>query len=823
MQGQVKTKRRGKSVMRTERNQQAHVQTHEKKCVKKLKNMAACILAAALTAGLICGCQKETGQSVGTSSMAGEQAGENGSSKENPSKEKNAANPDGSGEGENPTEAMGRYREIEMELPEEVEEQSLIGFFRGEEDVLELYTVERDASGYVADAFRYLYRDSKWEKDEAWAGKDLLKEHGLDMELVAYGADGRYYLGGTDADYRFHLLKVQADNQGNNGAEEILSELFLPEEGRDYGLIPPKIEVLENGNLLVYDYYEVYLCTPLGERLLTMSKDFSGTTSDARGFGDKDSFTTVQGERLVRYDLSSGQMTDIAGLEEVESSKEGLKLFGDGNGGVYAAGETGLAHLHKGGTLWEILIDGSLNHMGMRSLNLSGFFAGNDPNYENVQDYYGVFTSTGGKGISVFHYVYDPDMLAVPPSVLTVYSLNDISTVRQAASQFQSEHPEVKVELRTAVEDGEAAGEEVIQSLNTELLSKKGADVLILDGLPAESYVEKGILMDISDLVGEMKEEGIISGNFTDGFTMEDGAVYQIPSRVYVPLLLGEEEAVDAYDGLQAMADYAGEKPLLAAENYENLLREIACVQYPELFLEGKIRTPEGLHAYLETVKSLGEANGSKTIFTSESEMEEKWVSNNVAANGLTGSAVNFDAGQCASGLECLDGLGDLCIPAQVKKQRPGIEMKPVKNLYLPSGMAGINRSTQNAELAREFIRCLLSYEVQKEELYDGFPVNKKALEALTEKETNGYVISVGYRGWEGSDGKDYELHAEWPPKAVRKELVEQMQKLTVPVLVDENVMKMIVEGSKDYLEDKESAGQAAEKIFRKLSVYLAE
>lgn len=823
MQGQVKTKRRGKSVMRTERNQQAHVQTHEKKCVKKLKNMAACILAAALTAGLICGCQKETGQSVGTSSMAGEQAEENGSSKENPSKEKNAANPDGSGEGENPTEAMGRYREIEMELPEEVQEQSLIGFFRGEEDVLELYTVERDASGYVADAFRYLYRDSKWEKDEAWAGKDLLKEHGLDMELVAYGADGRYYLGGTDADYRFHLLKVQADNQGNNGAEEILSELFLPEEGRDYGLIPPKIEVLENGNLLVYDYYEVYLCTPLGERLLTMSKDFSGTTSDARGFGDKDSFTTVQGERLVRYDLSSGQMTDIAGLEEVESSKEGLKLFGDGNGGVYAAGETGLAHLYKGGTLWEILIDGSLNHMGMRSLNLCGFFAGNDPNYENVQDYYGVFTSTGGKGISVFHYVYDPDMLAVPPSVLTVYSLNDISTVRQAASQFQSEHPEVKVELRTAVEDGEAAGEEVIQSLNTELLSKKGADVLILDGLPAESYVEKGILMDISDLVGEMKEEGIISGNFTDGFTMEDGAVYQIPSRVYVPLLLGEAEAVDAYDGLQAMADYAGEKPLLAAENYENLLREIACVQYPELFLEGKIRTPEGLHEYLETVKALGEANGSKTIFTSESEMEEKWVSNNVAANGLTGSAVNFDAGQCASGLECLDGLGDLCIPAQVKKQRPGIEMKPVKNLYLPSGMAGINRSTQNAELAREFIRCLLSYEVQKEELYDGFPVNKKALEALTEKETNGYVISVGYRGWEGSDGKDYELHAEWPPKAVRKELVEQMQKLTVPVLVDENVMKMIVEGSKDYLEDKESAGQAAEKIFRKLSVYLAE
>ena len=810
--------------------------------MKNVKKVAACILAAALTAGLICGCQKGTDTAVG-STVAGEQAGENDSSKENRFTEKNNANPDGNGEAgtlkdsgmpfgsnkENPAQARGRYREVEVELPAEVQEQSLVGFFRGKDDVLELYTVERDASGYVADAFRYLYRDSTWEKDEAWAGKDLLEEHGLDMELVTYGADGRYYLGGTDEDYCFHLLKVNGDNPDNNGAEEILSELFLPEAGRDYGLIPPKIEVLENGNLLVYDYYEVYLCTPSGERLLTMSKDFSGTTSDARGFGDKDAFTTVQGERLVRYDLNNGQLTDITGLEEIEASNEGMKLFGDGNGGVYAAGETGLAHLHKGGTLWEILIDGSLNHMGMRSLNLCGFLAGNkqdygkEQNYENAQDYYGVFTSTGGKGISVFHYVYDPDMLAVPPSALTVYSLNDISTVRQAASQFQSEHPEVKVELRTAVEDGEEAGEEVIQSLNTELLSKKGADVLILDGLPAESYVEKGILMDISDLVGEMKEEGMISGNFTDGFTMADGAIYQVPSRIAVPLLLGEAEVVDAYASLQAMADYAGEKPLVAAENYENLLREIACVQYPELFLEGKIRTPEGLTEYLETVKTLGEANGSKTMFTSESEMEEKWVSNYVAPNGVTGSAVNFDAGRCASGLECLDGLGDLCIPAQVKKQRPGIVMKPVKNLYLPYGMAGINRSTQNAELAREFIRCLLSYEVQKEELYDGFPVNKKALEALTENETNGYAISVSYRGWEGSDGKDYELHAEWPEKAVREELANQMQKLTVPVLVDENVMKMIVEGSKDYLEDKESAGQAAEKIFRKLSVYLAE
>lgn len=104
----------------------------------------------------------------------------------------------------------------------------------------------------------------------------------------------------------------------------------------------------------------------------------------------------------------------------------------------------------------------------MRSMYMTGFLEGDN------QDYYGLFSSgDAGKGILLFHYEYDPDMAAVPPSSLTVYSLKDNSTVRQAASQFQSEHPEVRVEVRTAVEDGGSVTEEIIQGLNTELLSGK--------------------------------------------------------------------------------------------------------------------------------------------------------------------------------------------------------------------------------------------------------------------------------------------------------------------------------------------------------------
>ena len=119
--------------------------------------------------------------------------------------------------------------------------------------------------------------------------------------------------------------------------------------------------------------------------------------------------------------------------------------------------------------------------------------------------------------------------------------------------------------------------------------------------------------------------------------------------------------------------------------------------------------------------------------------------------------------------------------------------------------------------MVKEFIRCLLSFEVQKEELYDGFPVNKKALQAITENDREGFSVGSGFHG------SEYHISAGYPSLEVRKEIAAMIEKLTIPTIVDETVMKMVVEGSRDYFDNKESAEQAADKILRKLSIYLAE
>ena len=57
-------------------------------------------------------------------------------------------------------------------------------------------------------------------------------------------------------------------------------------------------------------------------------------------------------------------------------------------------------------------------------------------------------------------------------------------------------------------------------SLNTEIMSGEGPDVLLMDNLDAENYIERGMLEDIS---GIMEKAGILE-NIQKAYEEEDGS-----------------------------------------------------------------------------------------------------------------------------------------------------------------------------------------------------------------------------------------------------------------------------------------------------------
>ena len=44
-----------------------------------------------------------------------------------------------------------------------------------------------------------------------------------------------------------------------------------------------------------------------------------------------------------------------------------------------------------------------------------------------------------------------------------------------------------------------------LKTLNADIMAGKGPDILVLDGLPIASYMEKGLLADLSDVLDELK------------------------------------------------------------------------------------------------------------------------------------------------------------------------------------------------------------------------------------------------------------------------------------------------------------------------------
>ena len=139
---------------------------------------------------------------------------------------------------------------------------------------------------------------------------------------------------------------------------------------------------------------------------------------------------------------------------------------------------------------------------------------------------------------------------------LRVYSLKKHGEIQQAVSLFQEKCPELEVtfEVGYTGEDGVELSD-AIRTLNTELMSGNGPDILVLDGLPADSYIEKGILEDITSIVDQEKEN--IFYNIISAYNKKE-SIYQIPTTFSVPIILGDAEVIDAKNRKELMDIFLG-------------------------------------------------------------------------------------------------------------------------------------------------------------------------------------------------------------------------------------------------------------------------
>lgn len=140
-------------------------------------------------------------------------------------------------------------------------------------------------------------------------------------------------------------------------------------------------------------------------------------------------------------------------------------------------------------------------------------------------------------------------------TIVEVSTLGDTKSLKQAEKLYEQKNPKIDIQIKGAFpENGsdkegsktdDTSIEKTISKVNTEFLSGKGSDVIVLDGLPADKYGKKGLLTDLSKM---MEQDKSFDKNQYFNKVLDNSKtgekLYGIPLYFWLSGLLGDDAAI---------------------------------------------------------------------------------------------------------------------------------------------------------------------------------------------------------------------------------------------------------------------------------------
>lgn len=704
---------------------------------------------------------------------------------------------DNGGAGDNSDVPRGRYVEQELAFPFDPSTEMMEAMMLSPEGDLLVLTYNQEMENRI-------YRmevTGEWNMDEALTasipeGSMLLKMNGTKDAAYYYLTQGEErYIGkmAWDSQKMERLADPAFEKDGIYNISDFLAA--------DSGAV---LFSLMEGKTVVWKPED-------GVSLQLYQKNRNSTLNTSSTLVG-DTYITAGDLGFLAYDMETGKELETIPYQTGDSDAEGSLAAGEGDD-IYLCNAAGIHHMALGGTMWETIVDGSLNSLSLPGIRISKMCVGKN------NDFFVWYEKDENPVLA--HYVYDPDTISVPTSTLTVYGL-DLSEkylIRQGAIRFQMENPDIRVEVIDGRKQMEGMMDaDIIRSLNEELLTGTGADVLVLDGLPGKSYIEKGILEDMSELLAPFTESGEIYRNLTGHFRRSDGSVYEVPVRVLFPVVYGEAGATASLSSLQAYLEYQespGAGSISGKTVYENILRRLAFLYDQELWDDdGKLKEEE-LTDLLEAAMRTGEHSGARVLYPEDEDNGAGKRYNLVAENGFTTpDHLGIMAGDNQASLELPREMAEMSLSFAVMREK-GYPLQSVNHTFYPEERVAINRNSRQKETAERFVTFLLSEQIQGEDVEDGFPVTRAGVERWKQRQI---VMSYGTGNWDG-----LMIYGDYPTESERKLLLDMIPDLDNPVVPDPTVLSIMAEESEGYFSGTQDLPAAVKAIISKVTLYRAE
>ena len=527
---------------------------------------------------------------------------------------------------------------------------------------------------------------------------------------------------------------------------------------------------------------------------------------------------------VMEYNLVDGLATNkpTAILGEGSSGMRGTMLpmigtAGDTlaeneDGDLYALYNRNLLLCCAGGDI-ETILEGTAYSIGTPNSTADSVFAPSDGSII-------VNMLEGMQTNRLYKYAWDENAEINPEKKLSVWSLEENAFVRAAIADLRKKNPDSYITYEVALTgDNAASAADAIKTLNTQLLSGKGPDVILLDGCPAGSYANKGMLLDLSGLV----DTGGIYQNLLATY-VNDGKIFYLPTQFVMPALIGQSDVLDKIQSLDDLVGLVvigngtstmnpGSGPFTSipederAELYFEDLEELNDIMWlsaaPAIVKENRLDM-DALKRYLGAIKAISDKYGLAETGDGSMTSMSIGFSSGGQTSIVPGSLVRYTSQMTNLGAFAADNLTLL----ELMMERDGSEISVFPGLvpgaWRPLAVAGISADSSVVDFAVELLRTMLSIEVQRINYGAGLPVTR---DGIAEQ-----IADINSRRIE-SDRKTYTIDMDGlinslrEPSAADAALTDMMwssvEKLCMGITDVEEAAKEIEQNVKNYLAER--------------------
>ena len=538
----------------------------------------------------------------------------------------------------------------------------------------------------------------------------------------------------------------------------------------------------------------------------------------------------VTSDKVLCYDTTTGKETDeLTALTEQICSDDNLVYRNTDTGlpvtfakaendnSIIFADYKGIFHYTTGGAVVEELVQGEQTALSNSGAIFYGVY---------MQDETHLFVA-GNNGMegALYSYTYDADASANLNQELNIYALQDSDTLRQAVNIFRQEYADIYVNLEIGMTDDNGVMlEDALKTLSTDILAGNGPDVLILDGMPVDSYVEKGILTDISDVVDEVKaSDGLVDSIVKD--STKDGKIYAIPTRFLVSFITSDQQTVDAGKSTQALADrietLAKDKSttyVVQQKMAEELLLDFYNVDSKNWVKEDGSLDETKVSDYLTQVKRIYDVDDHSDIESYgnffESGMCDGYRYGTLDSMDLFAERCKVEFGTIAD----VEDFQLMLSAGTTDGAVYGVLSNGGTSSYVPFLQAGVV-SGGNEDAGKAFVKTLLGKEAGASS--NGIPVNEAALKDQINALMGWTETSMAFNR-DGSD-KIYTIEYRSMTQEEADAILAQLEAVEQSALTDRTIQNLVIEQGTSYVKGEQNLEETVNEITKKVNLYLAE